>query len=164
MGRWVILAIVLGLLGAAGIRMLTVTAWVGRKTLPVEVLVLDTQVPCPIADARVVVFRGPMSAFEGGDISRWDSAVFRPDMDSRETKSFVTDSHGRCSFEHSFFAAGTTGVFRNSGYVDTKRVWIEVSAADRPTTVVPLDRQSVNNRDIRDVTPIIVTVALNRGR
>lgn len=161
MPRWLISLLAIVLLGVAAVPLLTFQAWVGGKTLPVEILVVDTEELSPVVDANVVAFRGPLSLFDG-DIRWRKQSDFLPNTDSNETVSGVTDTKGRCHFDYRFFAAGSEGLFRHSGYVDTSKVWLRISAADRPTTLVPLDRQSVRPRDIHDLTPIIVTVVLNK--
>jgi hypothetical protein len=164
MRRWQLIFATLILLVLAAPWLLTVRAVVGQKKLPIEVLVVDTDVPCAIPGAKVTLFRGPMSLFESDLAITFKSpSTFLPDAQSPDTKSQVTDSTGRCSFMYPFSASWTEGAFGYSGYVTTSDVWLHISADDRPTTVVPLDRQSSLGRDIKDDTPLFVTVALNKA-
>lgn len=135
-------------------------AWVGRKKLDLQVVVVDTDKMEPIPDARVTIFQGGMSPIEG-HISWRKKSDFEPDDQSQDVKTFVTNSEGRCSFSYSFPAAGSSGFFRETGYVDTSKTWLRVEAMDRPIALVLLDRQSVRPRDIHDLTPVVVTVVAN---
>lgn len=135
--------------------------WVGGKTLRVEVLAIDTDALAPVAGAKVTVFEGPQSPLEG-NISWRKLSDFEPDEESPDTKSATTGDDGRCTVTYRFWAAGSDGPFDHSGYVDTSRAWLRVSSPDRPTALVPLDRQSVRPRDLNDVTPLVVTVVTNK--
>ena len=93
MRRWHIFTIGAVLALGLGMRMLVVAAWVGGKTLSVKVLVIDSEVPCPVTGAQVVAFRRPFSLWEG-DITRRKPADFIPHTGSPETKSFVDGDKG----------------------------------------------------------------------
>jgi hypothetical protein len=138
-----------------------VKMWVGRKTLDVDVLVIDTDDVQPLPSAGVTIFDGPSSPIEPS-VKAYKPAAFVPDPESPRTKTYTTDSEGRCRFKFAFHAAGSSGTFRDSGYVDTSQAWIRVSAPARGATLVPLDRQSGRPRDLHDETPVFVTVVLNK--
>ena len=140
----------------------TWVAWVGRHTPDVEVLVIDTDEGQPVPTAEVTIFDGPYPPIES--ITSHKPSTFVPDLESPRTKTYFTNSEGRCRFKFAFHAAGSSGTFRDSGYVDTSQVWIRVSAPARGSTLVPLDRRSVCPRDIHDETPVVVTVVLNKCR
>jgi hypothetical protein len=161
--KWrLILVLALVVAGLAAPPLFMAAAWVGGKILQVEVLVIDTEEPCAIGNAQVVAFPYRKHPW-GGEIAWRKPSDFLPDWDSTENKVIQTDSKGRCSFEYRFWAAGMSGWLRNSGYVDTGRIWLHVSAPGRPTTLVPLDCQTVHPRDIKDNSPLFVTVVLNKN-
>lgn len=137
------------------------TRWSGRKTLPVEVQVIDTDLLQPVADAEVTLFVGPSTPLEGS-LSAFKPADFEPSAESQDSQTAVTDSAGRAKFDYPFWASGSSGLWADSGYVDTSNVWLRVRAAGRTTALIPLDRQSTRPRDIHDLSPIVVTVVLNR--
>jgi hypothetical protein len=124
---WISIAVLVVLVAAAG-HFCTVVAWVGRKTLQIEVHVIDAENQTEIAEAQVVIFRGPSTAFEGWNLP--PAADFTVERTAAEPKSAKTDAHGRCNLNYSFVAAGSEGYFRHSGYVDTSGGWLEVSAPD----------------------------------
>jgi hypothetical protein len=115
----------------------------------------------PVPSAEVTIFAGPRSPIEGR-IAAFKPSDFSPDPESSATEAHLTDFNGICRFSYKFTAVGSDGPLVHSGYVDTSGIWLRVSAADRPSTLVPLDRQSVRARDIDDVTPLVVTVVLNK--
>jgi hypothetical protein len=145
----------------AAVPLLSVAKWVGRKSLQVEVLVIDTEALLPVSGAEITIFEGPSSPIEGRMSGRQHSD-FSPDPKSPATETRMSDSDGRCRFTYKFFAAGSEGVLDHTGYVDTSQVWLRISAAGRPSTLVPLDRQSIHPRDISDTSPLVVTVVLNK--
>lgn len=160
--RWLPLLIVLaGVLVIVAIPAVQVAKWVGHKTLPVEVRVIDTDTPDAVAGAEVTIFDGPQSPIEG-PVSGRKPADFEPDPEAQTTKRALTDANGIVRFEYAFWAAGSDGLWDDSGYVDTSRVWLRIRASDRPAALISLDRQSVRPRDIHDLTPIVVTVVLNK--
>jgi hypothetical protein len=139
-----------------------VAAWVGSKTLDVAVCVVDTQTPGPVPGASITIFQTQKTPFDGS-IRHLPATEFLPDPDSPYTERHVADSQGYCSFPYRFWAAGTSGWFRQSGYVRTSGTWLLVTAPGRPDALVPLDRQSLRPRDINDTTPLFVTVVLNKA-
>jgi hypothetical protein len=161
MWRWM-LSIACGLvvLAVVSIPLLTVEAWVGRKTLAIEVHVIDGAMASAVEGAQVTLFRGPRTPFEGRNLP--ESESFSGVLPEAIAASAVTDLEGRCRFTHSFHAAGTRGLLRDSGYVETKEVWLRVSASGGAPAIVPLDRQSILPRDIHDETPLWMTVVLSR--
>ena len=161
--RWLPLLIALaGVLLVFAIPALQVTKWVGRKTLPVEVRISDSDSLDVVVGAEVTMFDGPQSHMEG-PVSGRKLTDFVPDPESPTTKKALTDSDGIARFEYAFWTAGSDGPWENSGYVDTSCVWVRILAPDRLMALVPLDRQSVRPRDIHDLTPIVVTVVLNKS-
>jgi hypothetical protein len=159
--RWLIIIVAcLTVLFIVSIPLFTVAAWVGSKKLQVEVRVIDTHESIAVSGAEVKLFRGPSTPLEGWAIPKPDD--FSADSPRSATETAVTDSDGHCTFTYSFWAAGSDGLLRHSGYVETSRVWLSVSAPDRPPALIPLDRQSIRPRDIRDTTPLYVTVVLNK--
>jgi hypothetical protein len=73
----------------------------------------------------------------------------------------LTDSRGQCKFACRFFAAGSDGLFRHGGYIDTARNWLKASAPGRGSVLIPLDGQGWR-RDIDDRRPLFVTVPLRK--
>jgi hypothetical protein len=160
MRRWLIAIAAVIVFVVAFIRFATVAAWVGRKTLPVEIHVIDIGNQSAITNAQVTIFRGPKTPFEGQSLP--PAADFSTVRETAEPVIAKTDLNGKCSLHYSFFAAGKDGYFRHSGYVDTRGAWLEVSAPHYTTTLMPLDRQGVHPRDIRDDTPMAITVVLSK--
>ena len=139
-----------------------VTTWVGRHPLRVHVLVVDGTTLAPIPDATVDVLNGPSSPMEGlpPDVS----TAFTPADAGSKSSPLITNERGQVEFTHEFFAAGSDGIFSDSGYVDTGRSWIRVHAAGYRTTHLPIDGQSPRPRDIKRNAPVVVTVPLGKLR
>lgn len=159
-GTIVGVVLALGALGVAGLSPLTVTAWVGTTELDVYVLVIDASTISPIPDAQIEVVDGPDSPIEGPhpDIDKDFEVVELPG----DPRQLTTDKRGFTKFTHRFHAAGSDGIFRDSGYVDTGRTWLRVSSPGYVTTILPLDRQSIRPRDIHDESPLFVTVPVGK--
>ncbi len=164
MRRWLPLMIVVGVAAVLlvfALSFVQVAKWVGHKKLEVHVHVIDTDVPEAVPRVQVTIFDGPQTPIEG-PVSGRKHSDFAPDPQSSLTETHVTDSDGRCRFTYPFFAYGSDGPFTHSGAVSISRVWLRVSAPDRPSTLVPVDRQSARLRDIDDETPLYITVVLNK--
>ncbi|MEZ6058129.1 MAG: hypothetical protein R3C01_15630 [Planctomycetaceae bacterium] len=148
------------ILGAAvsiAIQSSTIVAWVGAHELDVHVIVVDASTLTPIANARVEPLNGPYSPMEGSP----------PAVDSEfdvipleNSKTLTTNNRGYTQFSHRFNAAGNDGLFTKSGYVDTRQVWLRVTCPGYVTTYLPIDQQSARPRDIKNSTPIWVTVPI----
>lgn len=163
MRRWLpLLIVVASVLAILAIPALQVAKWVGHKTLQVEVRVIDTNALESVAGAEVTIFDGPQSPIEGPVHGRRQTD-FEPAPDASRTETQVTDSNGVARFTYVFPAAGSDGLWDNSGYVDTSQVWLRIRASGRPPALVSLDRQSTRARDIHDETPIVATVVLNKS-
>lgn len=153
----VLAGLVLIVLAAGCVALLstTVLTWVGSHELRVHVLVVDASKLTPISNARVRLLSGPRSPLEGP-----------PPVIDRAFKviplgngaALTTDDRGYAQFAHRFFAAGSDGLFTKEGYVDTAQVWLRVSRPGYATTYLAIDQQSGKPRDIRNDTPIWVTV------
>ena len=156
-----LLIIAAGIIAAFALDSVQVAKWGGHKTLQVQVQVIDTDVPQVVSGAEVTIFDGPQTPIEGS-VSAWKRSDFVPDPQSSLTETRVTDSNGLCSFSYPFSASGSDGPLVHSGAVLVSRAWLRVSALDRPSTLIPVDRQSVRGRDIDDNTPLVVTVVLNK--
>jgi hypothetical protein len=137
-----------------------VIAWVGTRTLDVHVLVVDASSLSPISGANVQALSGPDSPIEGPAPNV--DKDFKIDTLAGDDAELITDKRGRTKFAYRFHAAGSDGMFKNSGYVDTKTIWLRVTAPGYATTLLPLDRQSVRPRDIDDDTPLFVTVPVGK--
>ncbi len=139
---------------------LTVACWVGRQTLTVYVTVVDASSLAPMSGATIEILHGPASPVEGlaPNVTR-DFEVVQPNTAPVPR----TDARGQASFPCEFFAAGQDGMLQNSGYVDTRRVWLRVTASGYHVTYMPLDRQSSRVRDIEDKTPLFVTVPVGKA-
>lgn len=148
-------------IGGAILYCSTVVAWVGSRKLDVYVRVIDTDTFQPVANARIEVLDGPFSPLEGPVYAELISE-FTPATMEPGSGALTTDSRGHCKFTHRFFAAGTDGPFRRSGYIDTGRTWLKVTAQGRGSVMLPMDRQSIRPRDINDKNPLFVTVPLRR--
>ncbi len=139
----------------------TVAVWVGRASLPVHVLVIDTDTFEPVSGAKIEVLDGPLSPIEGTASTNWLSQ-FKPATMQPGVGSLVTDARGVCDFEHEFFAAGRDGLGRNSGYIRTRDFWLRASAPGHGSVLIPMDGQSVHLRDILDRSSLCVTVPLRK--
>jgi hypothetical protein len=132
-------------------------AVVGRKTLDVWVHVIDAHAQINVPNAKVTVFTGPWSPVDGVVIPRIDPYG--------ESEEFATGADGWCRFKHKFWAwwdeRPSGSIIRGS--VRTGEGWIKVTAAGRPTALVPLDRQSQRPTSIHDERPVVVTVVLNKS-
>lgn len=151
------------LLGAAMfvlIRSATVIAWVGRRSLDVRVMVLESEQLVPIENAVVEVLDGPHSPLEG-PIQSVDTD-FSHGQHATAPGELTTNERGIAMFSHEFHAAGSDGLFTNSGYISTKNVWVRVTADGYRTTLMPVDGQSIRPRDISDTSPVCVTVPMGR--
>jgi hypothetical protein len=132
--------------------------WSGTRKLDVYVLVIDASTLTPVPNAKIEALMGPSSPLEGSHASEGQfAAIVLPDGTAP-----VTDHRGRARFRCGFFASGTDGLFKQSGYVDTKQVWLRVSAPGYAKTYMPVDQQSPRPRDLRDQTPICVTAPVGR--
>jgi len=138
----------------------TVVAWVGRHKLDVHVFVVDASSLTPLSNATVEVLHGPYSPLEGPppNVDR-DFEIIES---GQSGERLTTDERGYTTFTHEFFAAGTDGLFTNSGYVDTRRVWLRITAPGYRTTFMPVDGQSARARDIDDESPIFVTIPVGK--
>ena len=139
---------------------LTVACWAGRQTLTVYVNVVDASSLTPVPGATIEILHGPPSPVEGlpPNVTR-DFEVVPPNTSPVPR----TDARGQTSFPCEFFAAGQDGLFQHSGYVDTRRVWLRVTAPGYHVTYMPLDRQSARARDIEDKSPLFVTVPVGKA-
>jgi hypothetical protein len=103
--RWLLLLIALAaVLVVFGLPTLKVAKWSGRKSLIVEVLVIDTHAPQAIAGAEVTFFTGPQSPIDG-PVTGLRSADFEPDPMSSDTRIVVTDSNGVARLDYNFPAS-----------------------------------------------------------
>lgn len=134
--------------------------WVGRHELKVYVLVVDSATLEPVAGAEVELLEGPYAPIEGRP-PYVDSAFAATVIEGR-TQPLITDESGRTDFLYSFFAAGTENMLEDSSYVDTRRNWLRVMSPGYATTLMPIDRQSTRPQDIRDDSPVFVTVPLGK--
>jgi hypothetical protein len=157
--QWLSAVIILALLAVLAIPFLQVAKWVGSRPLDVYVLVFDSDAMQPVSGAQVTIFDGPRSFYDASVAARKPSE-FTPDRE--RSRVYKTNSAGRCQFSHRFWAAGSEGLLEDTGYVDTARTWLKVSAPGRPSTLISLDRQSLGNKDLHDTSPLFVTVALNQ--
>src|SRR5262245_40124576 len=90
----------------------------GRKTLEVIVFVIDTQVPGPVADAKVTIFHGQRTPLENTKYMDWiPPSKFLPDPNSPDTQTSSTDSYGMCSFQYQFTAITSDSWFHHTGNV-----------------------------------------------
>lgn len=139
----------------------TATKWCGRQELDVVVLVVDGSSLARISDARVEVLHGPSSPLEGPhpDVNRAFSVI-----EVAPSQTYVTtNERGETSFKHEFFAYGSINAFEDIGYVRLAGVWLRVTASGYQSTILPVDGQSVRPRNIRDKTPVVVTVPLGKA-
>lgn len=90
---------------ATTIPFFTYATWVGRKELPVHVIVIDADTLKPIADAGVVIFTGPHSPLEGV-IAIYSTSNFSAENEDAEPQYTRTDNEGRAVLTRRFFAAG----------------------------------------------------------
>jgi len=135
--------------------------WVGRKELDVHVLVVDASSLVPVSNATVQILHGPFSPIEGRLTPNVEDDFTVVELEG-DGNPLTTDEYGRTTFAHKFFAAGSRGSSKDSGYVNTHAVWLRVSAPDYPTTFMPLDGQSSRTRNIDDETPIYATVPIGK--
>lgn len=145
-------------LGAAvsiAVQSFTIVAWVGSHELDVHVIVVDASTLTPIANARVEPLDGPYSSMEGPTPAVDGEFDVIP---LENSKPLTTNNRGYTRFSHRFHAAGNDGLFTKSGYVDTRQVWLRVTCPGYVTTHLPIDQQSASPRDIKNTTPIWVTV------
>jgi len=143
---------------------LMVAKGIGRKTMEVVVWVIDTDIPSPVTDAKVTIFRGQTTAidFNTEYLHLSSPAKFLPDPNSPYTQTNTTNSYGTCSFQYVFTAVTSDSWFSHTGSVRTSGTWVYVTASGRPPVLVPIDRQGIYPRDINDKSPVCVTVVLNR--
>jgi len=135
----------------------------GAVQLEVIVFVIDTQVPGPVADAKVTIFHGLRTPLENTRfMNRIPPSKFLPDPNSPYTQTNSTDSYGMCSFQYQFTAITSDSWFHHTGNVRVQEAWVQISAAGRPDALVPIDRQGIYPRDIHDKSPIVVSVVMNR--
>lgn len=147
--------VLLLLISTYGWRALNSAKWVGYHEVDVQVVVLDASELTPIPHAIVEVLEGPRSPLETERHSLDEFKI-------SEHGKLITSQQGRTDFSHRFWAAGSSGMFEKTGYVDTGNVWIRVTAEGYRTTYIPLDRQSIRVRDIKDDSPIFVTVPIGK--
>lgn len=147
-------------IGSFAVNALIVHAWVGSHELEVHVLVVDASTLAPVSAALVEVLNGPHSSIEGlpPDVERDFEKLIPP----RGPGDLKTDGHGTVRLKHKFFAAGQDGLFGNSGYVDTRRVWLRVTVDGYRTTYMPIDGQSTRPRELDDESPIFVTIPVGK--
>ncbi|MHC4177389.1 MAG: hypothetical protein ACYSWU_07775 [Planctomycetota bacterium] len=153
------LALLLFGVGLFGYSSLTVATWVGWQELDVYVLVIDTDTFQPVPRVQIELLDGPYSPLEG-IVSTELMTQFTPARIEPDVGQLITDSRGECKFTHRFRAAGTDGLFRHCGYIDTSNTWLRASSADRGSVMLPIDGQSARPRNIDDKTPVFVTVPL----
>lgn len=145
----------LGCIVVVGILFGLSAVWVGSSELDVHVTVRDASNLEPIAGAKIELLEGPDATHR----------VLGLDMDKAFTAmpgSFSTDTDGYCNFDHSFWATGRDNLFYSSGNVDTRRVWLRVTASGYASTYLPIDQQSMQLRDINDKSPIWVTIPIGK--
>lgn len=150
---------ILGAVVSVALQSLIVATWVGSHELHVHVLVVDASTLRPISNAEVEVLNGPYSPLEGPPpvVNRaFEIIPLANDM------ALTTDDRGRTQFSHRFFAAGSDGLFGETGYVVTGRVWLRVTCPGYVETYLAIDQQSTNPRDIKNDTPIWVTVRVGK--
>ncbi len=129
--------------------------WVGSHELDVHVVVLDASELTPVPNARVEVLEGSHSPLEGPQLTFNDFQIC-------EHGKLVTNDSGQLEFRHRFKAAGSSDIFEQSGSVDTGKVWLRVTAEGYCTTYMPVDRQSMRTRNIKEDSPIIVTIPVGK--
>jgi hypothetical protein len=138
----------------------------GWPPVEIQVAVIDTVALKPVSNATVTIFRAQTTPLDT-DIRHLSRSCFSPETERACAQSAVTDDHGRCQFSYHFFAAMETWYYcfgrykHTTGSVRTTGTWLRVTAAGRPTALIPLDRQSLKGRDLNDDTPIYVTVVMN---
>jgi hypothetical protein len=145
----------LALTAAFGLPALQTARWVGSYDLDVYVVVRDASELTPVANAVVEVLEGPHSPLESQHFTLEDFQLC-------DHGKLVTDERGHTEFSHRFFAAGSTSPFDNSGYVDTGKVWLRVTAEDYCTTYMPVDRQTIRTRNMKEDSPIYVTIPVGK--
>lgn len=135
-------------------------AWCGSRELDVHVIVVDASHLTPIPNATIELLTGPPSPLEHPplDIDRAFDVV-----PSGNPNGLTTNNRGYAQFSHRFFAAGRYGLLEEeSGYIETRWVWLRVTCPGYVTTYMPIDQQSPSPRDIKNSTPIWVTVPLGK--
>lgn len=152
--------LMIGAGGFAWLRSVTVVAWVGNRYLEVHVLVVDGSSLAPVSGARVQLLSGPGSPIEGS-VPNVENDFTMIEL-AGDKKGVITNEQGSAKFRQHFRAGGTDGLFRKSGYVDTRRTWLRVTAPNYQTTLMPMDGQSAYLRDVNDETPLFITVPVGK--
>lgn len=132
--------------------------WVGRTERSVQVIVVDGETLQRIPDASLELLRGPSHLHEHvvEDLDQEFTPIADAPADLR------TNTRGQVEFEHMFWAYGSQGVFDNGGAFRPNKTWLRVKADGYRATYMPVDGQTARTRDLRDTSPILVTVPLGR--
>jgi len=138
----------------------TGVVWVGRHKLIVNVVVVDASSLSPVPNAAIEVLEGTDTLFEGG--SPIVDGDFKVVDASSDLVRLTTNDDGYATFAHSFFATGRDSPFTESGNVKTSGIWLRITAPGYRPTLVPVDQQSTQSRDIQDESPILVTVPVGK--
>lgn len=149
---YLILGTILAIVGAIafGLPALEKIYWAGHREIEVVVIVRDASELTTIANANIEILDGPYSLET--------PSIRVKEFEARNDQKVTTDDSGRAEFPCRFSAYGSDSLFHKSGYVDTDGVWLRVTAKGYHTTYMPVDRQSLRPRDIKDETPVFVTV------
>ncbi len=161
---WLLTGFLLLIVGAGLLNFnITVARCVGVATLPVHVLVIDTNTFEPVTGATIEVLDGPWSPMEGKVSGTW-LQQFTPATMSAGVSPLVTNAGGQCDFTHKFWASWTEGaLIETSGSIRTGKTWLRVSAAGLGSVLMPMDGQSERgSRNYRDRSPLCVTVPLQK--
>ena len=126
--------------------------WVGASRLEVRVQVADANSIEPITGAKVTIFDGPSTPFDG--LSGFD-------RERTNKQEGVTDEDGFAIFTHRFRAFGSDSRFKSTGVVMTSSAWVSIEAPGYSTIIVPVSEE-VRGRDIKNQSPLYVTVLMGK--
>jgi hypothetical protein len=132
--------------------LLTKAAWSGRKTLPVEVRIVDASSGRPIVGATVCV--GVGDADRGWRKARWD--------EGQPPQCAATTDSGETTFDTSFPAGGTDYLWNHAGSVVFTATCVEASAPGYTTRALPLTALVGRGRDLHDDSPVRLSLALEK--
>jgi len=128
-------------------------AWVGHKTLPVEVIVVDRNTGLPIAGASVHLGKGDMD---------YRSAAVRWNPQEPPWSS-TTSTRGETTCRKSFTASGADYLWTRSGSVNFGPFCIQVSAPGYVSRATEFSAVAGRGRkDQPDDWPVHLSLALKR--
>jgi hypothetical protein len=156
--RGVVLMIVVALVLVL-VPQMTTLYWVGRRELPVLVLVGDAESHQPVEGAEIAVASGPDWR---GAVTVRAGGVSNPFVEDSSRTLVTTNSEGYAELKHAFEAFGHESWFSEQGYISTSSDWVWIRHPQYGTVAFPLEERSEPLRDYEDRTPVYVSVLISQ--